>query len=417
MRAAALLLLLAGCGGGLRSGGGANEGVKVTPETLRKNTVSIEVETPERIAVLFQGIADRMSQRGKGQLAEFFESQTSGSFGSGFVVQRDGDMYIVTNRHVVDFADTAQLVLEGSDKQYPVEVLYADRLYDLAVLSFPDGAPHPDLPGLRLSLRGAKDLETVVATGFPGLDGQPSYQVTRGQVSNERFTAQVRGQTIPLIQHTAPIDPGSSGGPLTGEDGAVVGVNFIKYTGRDNVYLAIPADAVKKVLDSAVETKRGRGKSDWLVTRLSESCNRLVGGLRSKDEPTLDVYDLMTNQVVADRGFESMDSIGKNDRSEDFWGSFFENPTTTMRFAVALRLWKEAHGTAGLPVSCLPLTQDPKADAVKLLVTFERGNRETFWRFEQGSWKLVGFERLSGPAAPAPTKPVKPRPKTPPKKK
>lgn len=400
----------------MRGPSSGGDGAKVTPETLRKNTVSIEVETPERIAVLFQGIADRMAQRGKGQLADFFESQTSGAFGSGFVVKRGDDMFIVTNRHVVDFSDTAQVVLEGQDKTYPVEVVYADRLYDLAVLSFPDGGPRPDLPGLRLAARGAKDLETVIATGFPGLDGQPSYQVTRGQVSNERFTMQVRGQAIPLIQHTAPIDPGSSGGPLTGEDGSVVGVNFIKYTGRDNVYLAIPADAVKKVIDAAVETKKGRAKADWLVSHLSESCSQLVGGLRSKDEPTQDVYDLMTNQVVADRGFESIDAIGKTERNDDFWSSFFENPTTTMRFAVAFRLWREAHGNAGLPVACMPLAQEPRAEAVKLLVTFERGNRETFWRFEQGHWKLVGFERMMGPATSPPpskpvTKPARPKPK------
>jgi serine protease Do len=385
---------LAACGGqGMRasapsSGGG---GARVSPAELRKNTVSIYVETPDRIATLFEGISQRMQQKGKTQLATFFARQTGGAFGSGFLVKRGGEMLVVTNRHVVDFADEAVLALEASDKTYPVDVIYADRVYDLAVLAFREKPP-PGIPGLELSKQTVHDLESVVATGFPGLDGRPSYQATRGQVSNERFAATSHGQQITLIQHTAPIDPGSSGGPLTSETGAVVGVNFIKFTGRDNAYLAIPAAAVSGVLDSASETKKGRRSVPWLTQRLAEACGRLVGGLRRANEPAIDVYELITNDAVADRGMESLDTMAKIEK--DVWPAFFENPTTVMRVAVAFRLWKEAHGKEGLPVTCLPLEQDPDSNAVRLMVKFERGNRETFWRFEQGSWKLAAFDKM-----------------------
>jgi serine protease Do len=374
----------------------------VSPAELRKNTVSVYVETPERIAALFEGIAQRMQQKGKPQLATFFAHQTGGAFGSGFLVKRGGEMLVVTNRHVVDFADEAVIALESSDKTFPVDVVYADRVYDLAILAFREKAP-PGVPGLELSKTAVHDLETVVATGFPGLDGRPSYQATRGQVSNERFAATSHGQTISLIQHTAPIDPGSSGGPLTSESGAVVGVNFIKFTGRDNAYLAIPSAAVAGVLDSATETKKGRRSVPWLTTRLGESCGRLVGGLRRKDEPAIDVYELITNDVVAERGMESLDAMAKTEK--DVWPAFFENPTVVMRIAVAMKLWKEAHGKEGLPVTCLPLEQDPDSNAVRLQVKFERGNRDTFWRFEQGSWKLAGFDKMI--ATPPPRSPKK----------
>ena len=167
---------------------------------------------------------------------------------------------------------------------------------------------------------------------------------------------------------------------------------------------------MERAPDAAVETKKGRVRSEWLVGQLAESCARLVGGHPSKDEPAQDLYDLMTNEVVATRGFESLDTMKKTERSEEQWSTFFENPTTTMRFAVALRLWRDAHGSAGLPVACIPVSQDTTADAVKLLVTFERGNRETQWRFEQGFWKLIGFDRMMGSA---PTKPAATKPKTP----
>jgi serine protease Do len=405
-----LVALNAGCGAGLQNGGGGGGGGRASPEFLRKNTVSIYVEAPDRIAALFEGIAERMQAKGKGQLANFFAAQTGGAFGSGFLVRKNGEMLVITNRHVVDFADDAVVALEGSEKPYPVEVVYTDRVYDLAVLAFKE-APPEGLPGLRLAPGGVHDLETVVATGFPGLDGQPSYQATRGQVSNERFAATSHGETISLIQHTAPIDPGSSGGPLMSEAGHVVGVNFVKYTGRDNVYLAIPAAAVSKVLDSAYATKTGRKEVKWLTNHLAESCGRLVGGLRHPNEPTVDVYDLVTNDAVADQGFASLDAVAKTDK--EVWNAFFENPTQTMRVAVAYRLWREAHGKEGLPVTCLPLEQDAESATVRLLVKFERGDRETFWRFEQGSWKLAGFDRMNSSAPPPPAaKPgAKPRAK------
>jgi len=182
-------------------------------------------------------------------------------------------------------------------------------------------------------------------------------------------------------------------------------VNFIKYTGRDNVYLAIPAAAVVKVLDSAAATRKGRREVQWLTTRLAESCGRLVGGLRRQGEPSVDVYDLVTNDAVAEHGFASLDQVAKTDK--EVWPAFFENPTMTMRIAVAMRLWREAHGKEGLPVSCLPLAQDPDSGVVKLQVKFERGDRETFWRFEQGYWKLAGFDRMNTQVpAPAPAKPT-----------
>src|SRR5207248_8710584 len=104
-----------------------------------------------------EGIATRMQQRGKRDLAQFFAAQTGGAFGSGFLVKKNGEMLVVTNRHVVDFADEAVLAVEGSDKTYPVEVVYADRVYDLAILAFREKPP-PGIPGLELSPQAVHDL-------------------------------------------------------------------------------------------------------------------------------------------------------------------------------------------------------------------------------------------------------------------
>jgi len=91
---------------------------------------------------------------------------------------------------------------------------------------------------------------------------------------------------------------------------------------------------------------------------------------------------------------------------------FYENPTVTLRIGVTMRLWKEAHGKEGLAVECLDAPQDPESDSVRLQVKFEHATRDTYWRFEQGYWKLSGFDKLTatGPAKPPPLK-------LPPKKK
>jgi serine protease Do len=396
--ALSFLLALTGCGGAL-----AALGPSTSPAELRQNTVSVRVAAPEKIAAVYHGIAERMKQKGKNDLAEFFEGQTGGEFGSGFLIRRNGRMLVVTNRHVVDFADEAEVSVEGTADAFPVQVLYADRVYDLAVLAF--GPQHPTgMSGLRLAGTKVHDLESVVATGYPGLGGQPSYQATKGQVSNERFTMQSRGQTLTFIQHTAPIDPGSSGGPLTGEGGVVVGVNTMKANGRDNVYLAVPAEAIEAVLTRADAVIAGRKNKDWLIAGLADSCGRLVAGLRREGEPSIDIYDLITNDAVAERGFESTDPLMKTDK--ELSDLFYENPTVTLRIGVTMRLWKEAHGKEGLPVECLDAPQDPESDTVRLQVKFERATRDTYWRFEQGYWKLSGFDKMTSttPPKPAPAK-------------
>jgi serine protease Do len=385
---------LAGCGGGGMAAI-VSPMQSVSPQELRQNTVSVRVAAPERIAAVYRGIAERLRQKGKNDLAEFFEGQTGGGFGSGFVVKRDGMTFVVTNRHVVDFEDEADVAIEGANSTFPVDVVYADRTYDLAVLAFEDATPN--VAGLKLAAAGVHDLETVVATGYPGLGGQPSYQATRGQVSNERFTMQARGVQLTFIQHTAPIDPGSSGGPLSTERG-VVGVNTMKASGRDNVYLAIPSEAIAAVLDRAIVTIRGRQDQKWLVQQLADSCGRLVAGLRREGEPSIDIFDLITNDVVAEHGFESTDPLMKTNK--DLGALFYENPTMTLRIGVAMRLWNEAHGKEGLPVSCLGAPQDENSNAVRLQVKFERATRDTYWRFEQGFWKLAAFDKMTSTAPP-----------------
>jgi S1-C subfamily serine protease len=99
-----------------------------------------------------------------------------------------------------------------------LKLVAQDRASDVALLSSGEKAP------AFVKLRGGRGLrvgEPVVVIGFPlqGLVGEDPI-VTTGSVSSQAGLQNDRRQ----IQISAPIQPGNSGGPVLGEDGALLGV-------------------------------------------------------------------------------------------------------------------------------------------------------------------------------------------------
>ena len=130
--------------------------------------------------------------------------------GSGFYVSKAGE--IITNNHVVQ--DCGEMRLNGK----PVKVLAADKDIDLAILA--TGKPRTEFARLR-GARGDVLGESVVAVGFPLNDIlSKSPIVTNGVVSALKGMEEDGHD----LQFSAPVQPGNSGGPILGADGAVVGV-------------------------------------------------------------------------------------------------------------------------------------------------------------------------------------------------
>jgi serine protease Do len=178
------------------------------------------------------------------------------SQGSGFVIGPDG--YIATNRHVIADADIIYVVL-NSGLRFEGIVVQADPRSDLAVLKI-------DAEGLAAvrfgDLSGLKINQWVFACGNPfGLandDGRTS--VAYGAVSalGRQMTHRlVGGSDVEyygnMIETTAAINPGSSGGPLFNLNGEVVGVvTAIETTSGANEGhgFAIPIDKhTRRILD------------------------------------------------------------------------------------------------------------------------------------------------------------------------
>ncbi len=157
--------------------------------------------------------------------------------GTGFLVSADG--VIVTNYHVIKEGNKA-IVKFSDGTVLPVDgVLAADKVRDLVLIKI-----HGKI--FRTLTLGDSDRvqvgEEVVAIGNPlGLE----LTVSNGIVSGLRTDKEAGGK---FLQTTAPISPGSSGGPLFNMLGEVVGINTMYLEGGENLNFAIPVNDAKHLL-------------------------------------------------------------------------------------------------------------------------------------------------------------------------
>jgi hypothetical protein len=148
------------------------------------------------------------------------------SQGSGFVLRGDG--VLLTNFHVLRGATSAVVVLSSGERFTRVRVLDADSLLDLALLKIPAAG----LTALASRASTPRVGERVVAIGSPfGL----SRTVTDGIVSATRMTG---GRE--LIQISAPISPGSSGGAVLDASGKVFAVSTSQLRAGQALNFAVP---------------------------------------------------------------------------------------------------------------------------------------------------------------------------------
>ncbi len=164
------------------------------------------------------------------------------SLGSGFFV-RDGE--IASNLHVIKGAAKGYAKLVGQKTKYDIEGITAvDPQRDLVVLKISAASS----PVLSLGKSDAVQVgEPIYAIGNPqGLEGTFS----QGIVSSIRKVGADK-----LLQITAPISPGSSGGPVLNGRGEVIGISVATFRGGQNLNFAIPSSYLKALLNKAGTTK------------------------------------------------------------------------------------------------------------------------------------------------------------------
>jgi S1-C subfamily serine protease len=169
-----------------------------------------------------------------------------GQSGSGSGVVYDGEGRILTNAHVVQDAESVEVVTADGDALQGT-VLGRDPTTDIAVIEVDESLPVPEYGSQEPAIG-----ELTVAIGSPfGLEGT----VTSGIVSGLDRT--LRGSTLSgLIQTDAAINPGNSGGALTNGAGEVIGINTaILSASRSNagIGFAVPVSTAQQVADDIIE--------------------------------------------------------------------------------------------------------------------------------------------------------------------
>lgn len=172
------------------------------------------------------------------------------SSGTGVVMQSDG--YIITNAHVVEGATDVTVTLEDG-RSFGALLVGQDAPTDLAVLKI-------DAAGLTPAEFGSSEElqvgDEVLAIGNP-LGEELRGTMTNGIISGINRDVTVEGHDMTLLQTTAALNTGNSGGPLINLYGQVVGINNMKmmsdYSTIEGLGFSIPAATVKTVVDELIE--------------------------------------------------------------------------------------------------------------------------------------------------------------------
>ena len=188
------------------------------------------------------------------------------STGTGFIYKKGGKLaYIMTNNHVIDGADKAQIEFNDSDKKIDAKIVGGDKYADIAVLTIPDNENY-----VAVEFGNVEELnlgDTIFTVGSPmGVNYKGT--VTKGILSGKDRMVDVSlskntvaDYYMKVMQIDAAVNPGNSGGPLCDVSGKVIGIISLKIV-QDEVEgmgFAIPIeDAIKyaSIIETGKEVTR-----------------------------------------------------------------------------------------------------------------------------------------------------------------
>lgn len=242
------------------------------------------------------------------------------SDGSGFVISaQNGTSFIATNDHVIANGEAIQ-VLMSNGSHYKADVQGADPVEDIAVLK------------VSASLRPAQLADSskvqvgqpVIAIGSP-LGSQATVTVgvvsaLHRTVSNVADPSGTSSETLPdVIQTDAPINQGSSGGPLADGNGRVTGMTTAGSEEANGVGYAIPSLVVRRIANSLVQGRKpGHPYAGVCYLPLEQALPQ---------NPSLQGYGVLVTGVAAD-GPAARAGIQQGDMIEKVNGVDLDNGQT-----------------------------------------------------------------------------------------
>ena len=287
-----VLSVLCGAGGAVLA---SHLGLTGSQTVLYESTgtgVSVE-ENTRGVSAIVKQVEDSVVAITTEQVATsfFFQQYVMQGAGSGVILSADGT--IVTNNHVIKGAQNIKVTLTDGTS-YPAKVIGTDAANDIAVVKIDAKGLHPAVIGSSDSLEVG---DFVLAIGNPL--GTLSGTVTDGIVSALARRVTIDNTTMTLLQTSAAVNPGNSGGGLFNAAGELIGIVNAKSTSDssgnsvDNIGFAIPIDSVRDIIDDLI--------TEGYVT------GRIVLGvnlIEIPDQKTADYYGVK-NPGVYIQGVES----------------------------------------------------------------------------------------------------------------
>ena len=290
-----------------------------------------------------------LKSRGYNTYSDYVENYKKGGFGSGFVyVADDGENYVVTNRHLISCAESASIEFENDDGTLTrfdnLSILITDDDIDLAILRFENNA-RPFTSGLDFYDGKLYDGQDVASAGFPGLGNDPVWQFGKGSVTNcaARIKELIDPSISTIIQHSAQVDAGNSGGPLlvSSKNSAlgyeVVGINTWKAVGRDATNFAIPSKLALNLIEKSKipedEETVKNGRMEKLKAILSDSTSDYTS-----------VVKFISNDLAIKIGEDYLDEIlryGSSKIRNRVVTEFAFSPVEGLKYAVAYNLYEK----------------------------------------------------------------------------
>lgn len=234
--------------------------------------------------------------------------QTSGS---GVIIKNDG--YIITNNHVVQDADSIQVIL-NDNRTYSAKIIGTDPSADLAVIKI----DAKDLPIIEFGDSDKTKIgQWVLAVGNPF---NLTSTVTAGIISAKARNLNILGNKMnqnPLeffIQTDAAVNPGNSGGALVDLDGKLIGINtaIASNTGSYAGYsFAIPSNIVKKITEDIM--KYGTTQKAFLGLNIAEVNSNLAQNKGIKEVRGLYIASVLENGAANKAGLKEGDILTKID--------------------------------------------------------------------------------------------------------
>jgi serine protease Do len=219
-----------------------------------KTTSATTVQNQDLTAVVAEAQKSVVTITANGMTTDGFSpfGQVTGGIGSGIIISADG--YILTNRHVVEGAQTLSVELQDGTT-YDAHLIEQATDNDLALIK----VDATGLPAAKIADSSKVQIgQTTLAIGSPL--GTYTETVTRGILSGLGRDVTVQDELTGrpttlhnLMQTDAAINPGNSGGPLLDATGAVRGINTAVAGGAQGLGFAIPINDAATLISKATQ--------------------------------------------------------------------------------------------------------------------------------------------------------------------